>query len=145
MSAVLEFITVTTGSTTMNARADSPDAMVAEMKRVIKPTPMMRVPGGFGCKVTAGDGAWAYSLFRGGFPVSTCIVCWDAAVSDTVWEIAQQEAPDTVVLHRPRGVPWLSARIEPTAIVAMPEAMEIVALAQTELAIAWAILEREAV
>jgi hypothetical protein len=139
--AVIEFITVTTGSVTMSARADINPWLIAEMAKVVKPARMVAIPGNYGCRVTASDGAWAFSLFRGNVPITTCIVCWTAAAFEPAWEAAQYDAPDNVVLHRPRGVPWLSARIEPSALVALGDPFELMSIAQTELAIGWAILD----
>ena len=148
--SVIEFITITTGGTTMNSRAGSEDTLVNEVARLLRPRDqltkggkMIRVPGGYGLKTTSSPGAWAYTLYREEIPVTTCIVCWEAGASEGAWEVAINKAPDGVVVRRPRGVPWLSATIEVTALMAFKDTLELIGIAQLELAIAWAIIERE--
>jgi hypothetical protein len=140
----LEFITVTTGGTAMSPRSGVKDSVVTKIKQVVgKGGPLW---GGWSIdRKDAAPGTAIFVMLHQGRPMSRNMVVWTRQASDQAWEEVEAQAPDGVVLHRPRGVPWLAADLLPGSLqVAMSAPNVLMELADAERCVAWAILENEA-
>ena len=132
MATTMEFVTLTTGSTTMARRADIvPDTMLVSASLLAGGT-----AGGWSTTLDAGQG---FVVAHEGRDVVRCLLCADRARSDILWEAAEALAPPAVVLHRPRGTPWLAVALLPGAFL-LPREL-LLALPWLELGIAWCLLE----
>jgi hypothetical protein len=96
-------------------------------------------PSGWGVAVTATHPtSHAYSITMLGEEISRCLLCAHAGAHEDFWRIAETLAPAQVVLHRPRGVPWLAVTIG-LAILDLPRQQQL-ALSWLEAAVAWQLL-----
>lgn len=148
MSRPIEHITLTSGAVRMSPRAEVRDDVVAEVARLMRTGG--RLPGGWSVRVQPLEaGAWRFRLAVGLVPVVDCWLCASAEASDATWEAATAEgvADERVVLHRPRGVPWLAAALCPAGVAALSAGAltvdDLRAAGDAERCVAWAILSRD--
>ncbi len=135
-----EFITLTSGGTNMSSRSEVDAEIIANIRtalardgvlwagwsvRVLSQTPMATV----------------FQMLLNGTPLSDCWLCIDATVSDALWEELEPQVPPSVVVHRPRGVPWLAVAL---VVEALPEMLarphRLMELGDAERCVAWAFL-----
>jgi hypothetical protein len=139
---MMEFVTLTTGGTTMDRRSDIADHVITKIQAGIQ-------AGGelwAGWSVRLGPShptSHVYQMLLNGQVLSACFLCIDKSASDMMWEAAEQLAPQEVVLARPRGVPWLAIALLPKAIELMQngQAQRLLELADAERSVAWALIE----
>ena len=134
-NAIMEFITTSTGSITM-ARRSTVDDYTMDMADALVDT--------------GRDGPWSINLYaridnRELFilvheenVVSIGLLCLARSGYEAAWTLAEQTAPEAVVLHRPRRAPWFAVAIEPAAILLPGDLLR--ALSWLEIAIAWRLL-----
>jgi hypothetical protein len=133
----MEFITITTGSTTIARRADLEQETMIIARDLIAGVPHA---DGWGVEITAShptSHGWTISVL--GQEICFCLLCVEAVAHDQMWEIAESLAPERTVLHRPRGTPWFAVSLAPP-ILGLPREMQL-ALPWLETALAWALME----
>lgn len=133
----MEFITLTTGGTSIARRADLDKETMVIARDLINGASH---PDGWTVDITASHSTshtWSISVH--GEEVVYCLLCADQRVDSRLWEIAEGLAPARTVLHRPRGVPWLAVAISPV-ILTLPQELQL-ALPWLETAVAWTLLE----
>jgi hypothetical protein len=136
----MEFITLTSGATSMSSRSEVADTIVAEIRKSLGSKLRGKLWAGWSVIIdTTAPGAACFLLLLHDIILSRCAVCWDAAVSDGAWEIVQDAVPDKVVVHRPRGVPWLAVDLQLSAVLQHPD--RLLQLADAERCVAWALIE----
>jgi hypothetical protein len=139
----IEHITLTTGAVRISPRSEVDDEAIARI--VVAMRSGGRLWGGWSVAVTPlAPGAWRYTLRQAGAPVVTCWLCADAGASDATWEAASDPAhlaDERVILHRPRGVPWLAVALLPAALTVAPQHLH--EAGDAERCVAWAILARK--
>jgi len=136
----MEFITLTTGATSLSLRSEVGDDIVRAIRKALAGS--SELWAGWSAEVERGPG-WATFIIRyQGMAMSQSFVCWEAEASDSLWELAEMLAPPRVVLHRPRGVPWLAAALLPGSVALVTTAPHVLLeLADAERCIAWATIE----
>jgi len=141
MVKAIEHITITTGATRMSARSEVDDETVRHLQRAIaEGSPlgdgwMYQAQPLLGCTQ-----AWVFDLVCVGAPVVRSWLCADSKQTDAMWARASEEPIDErVVLHRPRGVPWLACALLPGALSIGPEILMMAG--DLERCVAWALLE----
>lgn len=133
----MEFVTLTTGSTTMARRADvTEDTMALARELLAGETSSM---GWSASSASPAPEVHHYSIFWRGAPVAECLLCQSAALSGPLWETAEAMAPAQVVLHRPRGTPWVAVHLLPGSMMLHRD--DLLALPWLEIAIAWSFIE----
>jgi len=136
----MEFITLTTGATSISLRSEVGDDIVRAIRKAL--TGGGELWAGWAVKLDRRDGWATFELLHRGRALSRSFVCWTPEASAKLWEVAEALAPERVVLHRPRGVPWLAAAILPGAIALVTtEPHLLLELADAERCIAWAVIE----
>lgn len=142
MSA-MEFITITTGATAMSSRSEVSDNVVAIIRAAIAGDGNLFAGWSvlFDVKSAPFEGCAMFAMAHQQMPLSRCCVCWEAAASERAWETIEQTAPPEVVLHRPRGVPWLAVDLLPSVLDVPKE--RLLELADAERCVAWALIEKK--
>ena len=138
MTDAIEHITITTGATRMSPRSEVAPTIIARLRHAIR----IRTPlyGWTIVREASAEGTHVYRLEHGGAAVARCWLCTSAAASDATWEAAAAHVADErVVLHRPRGTPWLAAALLPGALQVSPDVL--MQAGDLERCVAWALLE----
>jgi hypothetical protein len=136
----MEFITLTTGGASMSPRSGVADDVVERIRHALARDGNLWA--GWSVELDKSPrGAVSFRLLLHDVPLSRCMVVWDEAVSDLAWETVQEAVPDRVVVHRPRGVPWLAVDILPAAIAPTTPAEALMELADAEQCVAWTLIE----
>ena len=136
MSRSLDHITTTTGAARRSPREEVSSNVIAALSAAI--IRGGHVGAGWHVGAEPKPGGWVYTLTHQGAAISRCWLCRDAAHTDELWSEASGAAPDTTLLTKPGGVPWLAAEILPGALAA-PE--HLIAAGDLERCVAWALLE----
>jgi hypothetical protein len=137
----MEFITITTGATAMSSRSEVSDNVVAIIRAAIAGDGNLFAGWSVSFDDWLSEGAPGCAMFvmqHQQMPLSRCCVCWEAAASERAWETIEQSAPPEVVLHRPRGVPWLAVDLLPSVLDVPKE--RLLELADAERCVAWALI-----
>lgn len=136
----LEHITLTTGAARISPRREVEDHVVARIRACLAAGgelwagwSVLRLPS------PAGGVLW--QALHGGVALAQVWQCHDAAASAAWWEAAEAAAPGDVVLHRPRGVPWLAAALFPEGVLAASHTPHVLLeLGDLERCVGWALI-----
>ncbi len=141
MVKAIEHITITTGATRMSARSEVNDETVRHRQRAIAEGSPLGYNWTYQAQPLLGcTQAWVFDVVCEGAPVVRSWLCADGKQTDAMLARASEEPIDErVVLHRPRGVPWLACALLPGALSAGPEILMMVG--DLERCVAWALLE----
>jgi len=136
----MEFITLTTGAASITLRSEVGDDIVRAIRAALAGDGELWA--GWSVKLDRHAGWATFEVLHRGVALSRCFLCLSADASAELWELAEVIAPDKVVLHRPRGVPWLAAAILPSALdIVQTRPLLLLQLADAERCVAWAVLE----
>jgi hypothetical protein len=141
----MEFITLTTGATAMSSRNEVADSVIAQIGQALAADGTLWAGWSVTlsstitsyARIDRGAGAAGFLMTLHDVAMSRCMVCWDKTVSDEAWETVQEAVPEQVVVHRPRGVPWLAVAILPGVL---QHPMQLMELADAERCVAWALI-----
>jgi hypothetical protein len=150
--AAIEHITITSGAVRMSARTEVRPEIKAKVGRLLRKGGVLW--DGWSVEVRAieaieggppGPAGWVFDAHHGGIRVVRCWICRLEEASAQLWEEASGHAEDPrVVLHRPRGAPWLAAWLDPEHLEAlMSTPMVLMQAGDLERCVAWALLDSE--
>ena len=137
----MEFITLTTGAVAMSPRSDVDPDVLRKIKAALRTGDGVLWAGWSVRPLACPYDGTVWDMLCDGVAVSRCWLAGQGTASDDLWEMAEQAAPPQVVLHRPRGVPWLAVAILPDAIPLLEaQPLRLMEVADAERCVAWAIL-----
>jgi hypothetical protein len=138
----IEFITLTSGGTTVSARSEVEGDVIQRIQHALVQEAGRLWGGWVVTQIQGPVGGFVYDMSVDGIHMSRCWLCTEDAASDVMWETCEGSAPPTVVLHRPRGVPWLAIALQPSAILAFAKGdpQKLLELADAERCVAWALI-----
>lgn len=139
--AAMPYVTLTTGGTIITRRSEVAPRIIDDIRRAVGLTGGEIAPL-WSVAVSPGDDAASarYVMIHEGRALARCWLCVQPAASDTLWEDAQEAAPDQVVVARPRVVPWLATALNLEGLMAITPDV-LMQLGDATRCVAWAIYD----